>query len=248
MHAVTILALVQMPWTTTLPPQGVAFNFLRPKFAVGGTSLTSGTAYLTGRFRVDSSFSIRLEAGYAHLDVSGSTSSAFGNPYLGFEMTNAKWTFGLGFRPALSPDDEFAPQVGLFSDITQLEAWLPHVATLSTRFTYHNQTSTGMTVDVGIAPAGWIPTQGGDLELVVTHYGSVGYTGSKVWTALGLGGVLGVTSDGDFGERSFYQLGGSVGLTRGQVRPALHFILPLDDEITSDVDFVLGIGVGIAIK
>jgi hypothetical protein len=64
----------------------------------------------------------------------------------------------------------------------------------------------------------------------------------------GLGAVLSLTADGDFGERSFYQLGASVGLTQGQVRPALHVILPLDDAITSDVDFVIGLGVAITIK
>ena len=248
MHFLTILALTQMPWTTTLPPKGLAINFLRPKFDAGGTSLTSGTAYFTGRFPIDSEFSLRFELGYAHLDASGTTSSAISNPYVGFELARAKWTFGLGFRPALAPDDEIAPEIGLYSDITQIEAWLPHVATLSTRFAYHNRAATGMIVDIGFAPAGWIPTQGGDLELVVTHYGSLGYRGSKVWGALGLGGVLDVTADGDYGERSFYQLGATVGLTQGQVRPALHFLLPLDDAITSDLDFMVGLGVGIAIK
>ena len=249
MHILAVLALAQMPWTTTLPSRGVAFNFLRPKFDVGGTSLTSGAAYLSGRFPTGGGFSLRVEAAYAHFDVSGNTSSAFANPYVGVENTRGKWTYGLGFRPAMTPDDEFAGAlVGLSSDITQIEAWVPHVATLSTRFTYRNQTSTGMTVELGFAPAGWIPTEGGDIEVVLTHFGSLGYSGSKVWTALGLGGILGVTDDGDFGERSFYQLGGSVGLTQGQVRPALHLILPMDDAISSDVDFIIGIGVGIAIK
>lgn len=248
MHILAIVALAQMPWTTTLPPHGVAFNFLRPKFAAGGTSLTSGAAYLSGRFPTGGGWSLRLEAAYAHLDASGLTSSAFGNPYIGLETTRGNWTFDLGFRPAMTPDDEFAVELGLYSDITQIETWLPHVATLSTRFTYHSQASTGMTFDLGLAPAGWIPTEGGDVEVVLTHYASLGYAGSNVWTALGLGGVLGVTADGDFGERTFYQLGGSVGLTRGQVRPALHFLLPLDDAISNDVDFMIGIGVGIAIK
>jgi hypothetical protein len=243
-----ILALAQMPWSTTLPSRGVALNFLRPKFDVGGTSLTSGAAFLSGRFPTGGDFSLRVEVPFAHLDVSGSTSSAFGNPYIGLEQRQAEWTFDLGFRPALTPDDEFAAQVGLVTDVTQIEAWIPHAATLATRAAYRHQSTTGMTTELGFAPELWIPTQGGDVEFVINHFGSLGYRGSKVWTALGIGGVLSLTADGDFGERSFYQLGGSVGLTQGQVRPAVHFIVPLDDAVNDLVDFAIGVGVGVAIK
>lgn len=248
MQVVAILALAQMPWTTTLPSHGLALNFLRPKFEGGGTSLTSGSAYLAGRFPTGGGFSLRVEAPFAHFDASGTTSSAFGNPYLGVEMPRGEWSFDLGFRPALTPDDEVAPQLGVYIDITQIEAWLRHVATLAARATYRHHANTGMTVELGFAPAAWIPTEGGDVEVVITHFGSLGYSGSKVWTAFGLGGILLVTADGDLGERTLYQLGASVGLTQSQVRPALHFILPLDDAISTNVDFVIGVGVAIAIK
>lgn len=247
-HILAMLALAQMPWTTTVPPQGFALNFLRPKFDVGGTSLTSGAAFLSGRFPTGGEYSLRVELPYAHLDVSGATSSAVGNPYIGLEKAVREWNLELGFRPALTPDDEFAGEVGLYSDITQIEAWLPHVATLAMRATYRHRASTGMTTELGFAPAAWIPTESGDVEVILTHFGSLGYSGSKVWTVLGVGGVLGVTADGNFGERTFYQLGASVGLTQGRVRPAVHLILPLDDAITADVDFVIGLGVAFAIK
>lgn len=171
-----------------------------------------------------------------------------GNPYFGFELPREEWSYDLGFRPALTPDDEFAPPLAVTSDITQFEAWLPHVATLSARATYRHPANTGMTVELGFAPATWIPTAGGDVEVVITHFGSLGFRDSHLWTALGLGGILAVTTDGNFGERTFYQLGASVGLTQGQVRPALHFTLPLDDAMTTGVDFVIGVGVAVAIK
>ena len=246
MHILAVLALAQMPWSTTLPARGVAFNFLRPM--ITGTGVINGAAYLTGRFPTGSGYSLRLEVPFAHLDQSGITSSAFGNPYFGLETSRDKWTFDLGFRPALTPEDQLAPVVGLYSDITQIQTWLPHVATLSTSFTYKNETSTGPIIEVGFAPAGWIPTAGGDVEVVLTHWGSLGFRGTKVWGSLGLGGVLGITQDGDFGARTFYQFGGSLGLTQGQVRPALHFIFPLDDAITNNVDVILGLGVGITTK
>ena len=248
MQILAILALVQMPWNSTLPSRGLALNFLRPKFDGGSTSLTSGAAYLSARIPIGGGFSLRVEAPFAHFDVSGTTSSAFGNPYFGFEVPRGEWSYDLGFRPALTPDDEFAALLAITSDITQFEAWLPHVATLAARATYRHRATTGMTVELGFAPATWIPTDGGDVEVVITHFGSLGYSGTNVWTALGLGGLLGVTAEGDFGERTFYQLGASVGLTQGQVRPALHFTLPLADAISTGVDFVIGVGVAIAIK
>ena len=248
MQILAILVLTQMPWTSHLPERGIAFDFLRPKFDVGGTSLTTGAAYLSARFPTGGGFAVRAQVPFAHLSASGVSSSAFGNPYIGLESTRGRVEYGLGFRPALTPDDEFAGEVGLFTDITQLEAWVPHLATLAGTVTYRNQTSTGMTVELGGGPSAWIPTDGGDTELILNHHGSIGHRGSKVWMGLGLGGVLVMTEEGDFGERSFYQLGASVGLTQGQVRPALHVLLPLDDAITSDVDFVIGLGVAIAIK
>ena len=244
-----MLAVAQMPWTSHLPQRGIALDVLRPKFDGGGTSLTSAAAYLSGRFPVGDAFSLRVELPFAHLGGSGAPgSTTLGNPYLAVESARGRLTWELGFRPALTADDEFAGVIGVYSDVTRLEAFTPHLATLSGRVTYRHQTSAGTTVELGGGPSGWIPTSGGDSEVILHHYASVGYRGPKVWTALGLGGLLILTEDGDFGERTLYQLGGSIGLTRGAVRPALHVILPLEDEINSDVDFVIGLGAAIPIR
>jgi len=248
-HVLAILVVAQMPWTSHLPQRGFALDVLRPKFEGGGTSTTSVAAYLSGRFPTGGSFSLRVEVPYAHLGASGGSSTTFGNPYLGLEAAQDRVTYELGFRPALASDDEFATELGLYSDIMRFPAFLPHVATLSGRITYRNQTSTGVTVEAGAGPSVWIPTGGGDTELIVDHYASVGYRGAKFWTAFGLGGLLSVTSDdGGFAERTIYQLGASVGLTSGPVRPALHAILPLDDDITSTLNYVIGLGVAVSIK
>lgn len=249
MPVLAILVLAQMPWTSHLPQRGIALDVLRPKFEGGETSTTSAAAYLGGRFPTGGSFSLRVEVPYAHLGATGVSSSTLGNPYIGLETTQERVTYELGFRPALASDDEFATELGLYSDIMRFPAFLPHVATLSGRITYRNQTSTGVTVEAGGGPSVWIPTAGGDTELIVDHYASVGYRGTKVWTAFGFGGLLSVTSDdGGLAERTIYQLGASVGLTSGPVRPALHAILPLDDAITSTVNYVIGLGISVPIQ
>jgi hypothetical protein len=245
----TLLALAQMPWTTHLPPRGLALDFLRPKFDAGSTSLTSAAGFLSARLGAGSGFNLRLELPFAHAGGSSLPSStALGNPYLGVESSRGRLSYELGFRPALTPDDEIAPQIGFYSDVSRLEAFIPHLATLAGRITYRHQTATGMTVTAGGGPSGWIPTAGGDAEIILHHYGSIGFSGSQLWGAVGLGGIFILTEDLDLGERTLYQLGGSIGLARGQGRPALHFIVPLDDDINSAVNFVVGAGVAITLR
>ena len=242
-----VLTLMQMPWTAHLPQRGFALDFLRPKFGQAETSMTSAAAYLSGRFPTGGAFSLRVELPYANLSASGASSTTFGNPYLGVEAVHGRATLELGFRPALTSDNESAAVLGIYSDITRLEAFTSHLATLSGRITYRDQSSNGVTVEAGFGPSVWIPTEGGDEEVILHHYASFGYRGSKVWTAFGLGGILIATEDASLAERTIYQLGASVGLTSGSVRPALHAILPLD-EIADAVDYVIGLGVAVSIK
>jgi hypothetical protein len=244
----TVLALAQMPWTSHLPQHGLAFDFLRPSIADVETSLTSAAAYFSGRLPTGGGFAVRFEVPFAHVSVSGQGSTALGNPYLGLEKSSGPVTFEMGFRPALAPDDEVATQLGIYSDIMRFEAFFSHLATLSGRVIYRSQSASGATFEVGGGPSVWIPTEGDDTEVILHHYASAGYRGTKVWTAFGLGGLLVITEEGGFEERTIYQLGASVGLTQGGVRPALHLILPLDDAIDDEVDIVIGIGVAIPIK
>jgi hypothetical protein len=246
MHVLSLLTLAQMPWTANLPARGVALDILRPKFDGVETSLGSAAFYISGRFRAGGALSLRFEVPFANLEASGNSSTAVGNPYIGLEALKGRMTYDLGFRPSLTPESEFAGQLGIYSDIMRFVAFVPHTANVSGHLTYRSQSASGMTFEAGAGPSVWIPTDGDAVDLILDHFGSVGYRGSKVWTAVGLGGIAVLTSDdGGFDNITFYQLGASVGLNSGSVRPALHLILPLDDAITSDVPYVLGLGVAI---
>jgi hypothetical protein len=248
-HVLAIVTLVQMPWTSHLPAKGVALDFLRPKFDGAETSLTSAAAYLSGRFPIGGAYSLHFELPFAHLGASGTSSTTLGNPYIGLEAPMGQVTYEAGFRPALTSDDESAAIIGLFSDVSRFEAFTPHVATLSGRITYRNQTNTGVTVEAGAGPSVWIGTAGGDTEVILHHYASFGYRGAAAWTAVGFGGLFSLTSDdGGLAERTIYQIGASLGLTRGSVRPALHAIVPLDDAVSGAVNFVIGLGAAVSIK
>ena len=95
-----------------------------------------------------------------------------------------------------------------------------------------------------------IPTKGGgDPEMILHHHMSAGYTGPDVWAAIAFGGWTFITEDiGGVGERTINEIGASVGIARGPVRPALHVIAPLDDGYNSQVGIVIGLGVSVTMK
>jgi len=242
----------QMPWTANLPPRGVALDILRPKIQGGGTTLASFAAYASGRFPVGG-MRIRFELPYARLagDGAGGSSSTIGNPYVGLETGGEK---GLGFeagvRVPLASETEFASAFGPYSDITRFEAFLPNVLTVATRAHWRFRDVSGFTFDAGGGPSMLIPTKGGgDPELILHHHMAAGYTGSDVWAAIAFGGWTFITEDvGGVGKRTINEVGASVGIAHGQVRPALHVIAPLDDGYNSQVGIVIGLGVSAAIK
>jgi len=242
----------QMPWTTNLPQRGFSLDILRPKIQGGGTTLTSFAAYAGARFPLGG-MSIRFELPYARfaVDGGGGSSSTIGNPYLGLETGAEK---GLGFeagvRVPLASEDEFASEFGSLSDITRLEAFVPNVLTVATRVRWRFQDAGGFTFDAGGGPSLLIPTKGGgDTEIVLHHHMSAGYRGPSVWVAIGFGGWTVITEDmGGVAERTLNEVGASIGLARGQVRPALHIIAPLDDSYNSFVGVVIGLGVAITMK
>ncbi len=240
----------QMPWTANLPSQGLALDFLRPKFGGGVTSLTSGAVFLSGRFAVGTNAAFKFELPYARAAGDAFSSSTIGDPYIGAEFGTARNTsFELGVRVPLTSESESAQIMGLYSDVLRAEAFLPNVLSVVTRVRFHRDYPTGLTVDLGGGPSVWAPTKGGgDPEVVLHQHVSGGYRGPKAWISFGFGGLLILTEEGNFAERTIYQIGVSAGLSQGQVRPALHLILPLDSQINSNVDMVLGLGVAIALR
>src|ERR1700741_5025360 len=82
----------QMPWTSNLPSQGLALDFLRPKFSGGGTSLTTGAVFLSGRIPMGTNAAFKFELPYARFAQSGFSSSTIGDPYIGAELGTTRNT------------------------------------------------------------------------------------------------------------------------------------------------------------
>ncbi len=241
----------QMPWSSSLRQGGVSLDILRPKFQGGGTSFVSVAAFFSARLPLGST-TVRIEVPYAGGATDLGSSSSLGNPYVGLELGGQTGFSGeAGARiPLASDDEDLATTIGWLSDITRAEAFLPNTLTLATRARYRVRAADGFTFDAGGGPSLWVPTKGGgDPELVLHHHMAAGYQGAAVWFAVGFGGWTIITEDaGGVGERTVNQIGASVGLARGQVRPALHLLVPLDDEYNSRIGMVLGMGVAVVLR
>ena len=253
MDLLLAIALAQMPWTTNLPERGVALDILRPKFQFGGTSLTSVAAYVSGRFPTGA-IAIRFELPLAYFSSSSSlsgTSFTFGNPYVGLETgADSGLGFEAGLRGPAASDNESASELGAFSDITRYEAFLPNSATVSGRARWRVHDAGGFTFDAGGGPSIIFPTKGGgDAELILHHHMTAGYRGRDAWVSVGFGGWTFVTQDaGGVGQRTINEVAASLGFAGGNVRPAVHIIVPLDDDYNAIVGVVLGFGVAVPVK
>jgi hypothetical protein len=252
MNTLLLLLLAQTPTTANLPAHGVAFDVLRPDFrGSSGLSLMSFAMFFSGRIPM-SKGALHFELPLAHADAENAgQSTTLGNPYIGFEFGGQTGLGGeTGVRFPLTSEDEFAGIIGFNSDISRFEAFLANLAAFQGFVRYRVRTPDGFTFDAGGGPAIWFPTKGGgDAELVLHHHMTAGYLGQGMWLQVGFSGVTIVSEDaGGIGERTINQLAASVGGAIGNMRPAVHAIVPLDDEFNSDVGIVLGFGLAFTLR
>jgi hypothetical protein len=82
--------------------------------------------------------------------------------------------------------------------------------------------------------------------VVLHHEVSVGHQGSAAWFAVGYNGLSVLTEKpAAVGELTIGELELAITRARGRVRPAFHLLLPIDEEYSAVVGFVVGLGVAI---
>lgn len=179
--------------------------------------------------------------------------SVFGNPYLGVEITDRTGAFitEIGLRVPITPDDKFLGTItGLYSEYDRLEAFLPKVLSAMTIANYRYHAPSGFAFKLRGGPSLLIYTGDDafddDVELFMSYSAQAGYETER-WSILGgvTGRALLTTEDASFDERSIHQLGFNASVGLGQVRPGVHFRLPLDDGLKESLDSVLGINLGV---
>ena len=250
MLAFVAIVLAQTPTTANLPVRGFALDLLHPEFSGAGRSLASVAAYMSIRGVVGTT-QVLFELPFAHQDTPFSGSSTIvGNPYVGAVFGGANGLGGaVGARlPVASLTDE-ATELGMLADASRVEAFRPATASIQGLVRYRRQTVEGFTVDVSGGPGFWFPTgEFGETEIAIHHQLSLGYQGSRLWVAAGISGLsllsetLGGGTGGP-GDETTLEFNASLGTTRGRTRPVIHLILPISNEYSSSVSYVIGLGV-----
>lgn len=249
----------QSIWTN--PQHGdsyLAVEVLRPEFEGEDNVHSLSTAwFITGKFQIFERARLVAEIplAYAKFDDSFSNDSEFAiaAPYIGFEISRqGSSTFAeIGARLPTAPDDKFnALSLGLYADVDRFEAFLPDVLTIVGRINHFSTNSASLGLRVRVGPTVLINTEGGggdDAEFLLDYGGQIGHFGNHLMLMAGVTGRLILSQDGNFGEKSFHQLGGSLILILGNLQPGIHIRLPLDEDLKDSLDFIAGLQLGIAL-
>jgi hypothetical protein len=221
----------------------VVFAALR--LPVSGKILFVGELpFVHGSSKTESSF----------FDVNRSDSQSFlGNPYLGFEFADrtGAFTTEVGLRVPVTPDDKFLGVItGIYSEYDRFEAFVPDNLPVMAIANYRYRDPSGFVLKLRGGPSLLIYTGDSDfnddVELFLGYSAQTGYESERFSI---LGGITGrallTTEDASFDERSIHQLGFNASVGLGQVRPGVHFRLPLDDDLKAIIDSVLGLNLGV---
>jgi len=243
-----LLILAQSP----LPSRGLAIDILRPHFNTAKTSLLSVAAFASGRVAVGP-VGFTFELPYFRIDPNpGGPTATLGNPYVGVELgrgTHTRVSATAGVRFAVVKDIDDAKVIGSYVDVSRFEAFRSNTFSIHTAVRLRLQNDAGFFVDVSGGPTAWIPTQPhAQTEVVLHHEVSVGHQGSAAWFAVGYNGLSVLTEKpAAVGELTIGELNLSIVRARGRLRPTFQLLLPLDEEYSAVVGFVVGLGVAIRI-
>ena len=148
--------------------------------------------------------------------------------------------------PLASQDDALAGLLGLETDFDRAEAFLPDLVVITTRFNYHNVAPTGGMFHLRPGLAFWVPTSGGEPELLFDYVIIGGYEKGRLATGAQLSGRLVVSaSGGNFADRTVNQMSLFGRFRFGSVIPGLELRIPLGDDL--DPDYIVVFRVGLAL-
>jgi hypothetical protein len=250
MLSLLFVALLQTPTTANLPTTGIALDILRPQFNTVETSLLSVAVYASGRAAVGPA-GLVFELPFFRVDPNpGGPTSTLGNPYVGVEFgrgSHTRVSATAGARFALLKEIDGARTIGSYVDVSRFEAFRPYTFSVHSAVRFRLQNNAGFFLDASGGPTIWIPTQpNAETEWVVHHQVSVGHQGSDAEFVVGYDGLSVLTEKpAAVGELTIGELDLSIARARGRVRPTFRLLLPLDEEYSAVVGFVVGLGVAI---
>ena len=251
------LSQAQSFWLDQRGEKLVSIELLKPRLDGGGTTLASSAVFFAGRFPIGQGISVAAELPLSHFGYESSFASeshtAVGNPYVGLRMrsSSSPWQAAFGVRLPLASDENPGLITGLNADFDRFEAFTPELSAIQFDVNYLFEHPSGFSTSVRAAPSIMIPAResGGDTELFIAYSAMGWQRHGRVRAGAGMSGRLLASQPGlSIEERSVHQLGLSVIGTFGSVQPGLHFRLPVDEEFSRFVDYVIGMNVAVLLK
>jgi hypothetical protein len=249
-----VALLAQPIWLDQSEPRSIALEVLKPKKE--NTEFLSSTLFLSVRLGISNNLVFVGELPFSHagLDNVNSSDTQVGNPYFGLELVrgDSPLFFEFGGRLPLVGSSNLATILGQLTDADRMEAFSPDVTSLLAALNFQNifppnqiflraRVGASLWVSTGEGGAAAVfDNIGENSELFFLLSGQAGYDGRCLFLGAGLTGRIVLTNDGNFGRRSFLQLGANARLKLGRFRPGLHFRLPLEDDLKEVLDFVGG--------
>jgi hypothetical protein len=247
-------AVAQPLWVDRSHSPSVSLEFLKPTFDsdfVGDDDPTffSAVWVLSGRTRVNDVWTFVGSVPYSNIDVEGVESNSIGNIYIGTEVhhPDADIFAELGVRLPTAQEDEFGALItGQITDLVdRYEAFVGDALPVTIAFNYRHQAPAGFISRVRAGMSLWAPVgERDDEEAFLVYGGQIGYATANVRVLAGVTGRWILTEDTDgIAEATIHQLGLTAGPRFGRFHPALHFRIPLDEDLLDTVDFVWGLSV-----
>jgi len=234
-------------WREWRETSGLTF-FLTSRFEVSeGIIFIAELPYTRARYSYGYSYHDPYWGDYEESDES--SDAALGNPYLGVE-TRGKSSitfFEFGVRiPTLGEEDYEASGLGWFADFDRLEAFTSECITIQSAGNLHLRSQEGFVGRARLGPYYWIyigDCCGDRTELLLHYSAQVGYERRSFALLAGFSGVMVLTEEGflECNDTSINQLGFQGRVNLGHFRPAVHFSIPLDDELREIYSSVWGL-------
>jgi len=242
----------QTRWLAPRNFNSVAVEVMKPFFDSDDVTFVSSAAVVTGQvaFGREQRTFLTVDLPIAHFGVDGGDSeTAIGNPYVGATSfaRDSPVVYELGVRIPIASDNA-AAIAGQFVDVDRFEAYAVDRFSATGSLIYFPsrsgdwvmQTRLGPTLLINTADPGEFEARG---DLYANYSVQTWYFSGRFQGALGFSGRFLITDNGSIGERTVHQAGVMAGVDLVHAIPGLQLRLPLDDDLTDIVDFIVVLSV-----
>lgn len=252
-------AIAQSVWVTEPQASAMSLQILKPDFE-GEDPYTFATSVwiATYRLNVQENLVSVVELPFAHtgldstatlkyLGIFPNRETIIGNVYIGVELfrPNSRFSAEIGVRPPTATDDNsLAGRFGIASDFNRFETFWPDLMSVSSMVNYRSIWR-GTRFRLRAGPNLIIPTEGNlDSELFVDYSAMLWSVKKRFEFGAGITGrFLATDNRPSIGIRTTHDLGLFASLRVGNLKPGLHWRLPLDRDLRRLLNSVVSLNV-----